>query len=81
MCCPQETPDTGDMKLNAILERLDDLEAKLVDPPADHVSNQNETRGHVTFSEASDLFEGAKERSMNKYCHFDIFAYFKNNNH
>ncbi|XP_052237923.1 chitin synthase chs-2-like [Dreissena polymorpha] len=62
MCCPQETPDTGDMKLNAILERLDDLEAKLVDPPADHVSNQNETRGHVTFSEASDLFEGAKER-------------------
>ncbi|KAH3754146.1 chitin synthase chs-2-like [Dreissena polymorpha] len=57
MCCPQETPDTVDIKLSAVLERLDDLEAKIVDPPAaDHKTNGNE-------SAASYLFKDAKERN------------------
>ncbi|KAH3803412.1 chitin synthase chs-2-like isoform X2 [Dreissena polymorpha] len=63
MCCPQETPDIGEMKLSVILERLDDLEAKLVDPLADNMTTENESRGHVTFSEPSDLFEGANNKN------------------
>ncbi|WAR10037.1 CHS2-like protein [Mya arenaria] len=66
VCCPTDTGDTGDMKLSAILDRLDELEAKIVDPPGSHVTGMD-FRGekevdNKTFSEVSDMFEGAKDR-------------------
>lgn len=56
------------MKLRAILDRLDELESKLVDPAPSHVTgldlqSQSEEH-HVQFSEASDMFEGARERGI-----------------
>ena len=66
ICCPQETKHTEDIKLRAILDRLDDMEAKLMDPPRSHVTGvelpSEHDEDHVAFSETSELFEGARER-------------------
>lgn len=66
ICCPQETKHTEDIKLRAILDRLDDLEVRLPDQTRSHipgisVSSEHE-KDHVVFSETSDLFEGARQR-------------------
>ncbi|XP_053386467.1 chitin synthase chs-2-like isoform X2 [Mercenaria mercenaria] len=62
VCCPTETKDTEDIKLRAILDRLDELEARIVDQSESHISAEAESERHVHFSEASDLFEGTRER-------------------
>ncbi|XP_060570333.1 chitin synthase chs-2-like [Ruditapes philippinarum] len=62
VCCPSETKDTEDIKLRAILDRLDDMEARIIDSPESHQSTELESERHVHFSEASDLFEGSRER-------------------
>ncbi|KAL4217246.1 Chitin synthase 2 [Mactra antiquata] len=67
LCCPSEPKDKGDIKLNAILERLDELESKLVDPAPSHMTgmeyhSEMGPENTVKFSEASDLFEGTRDR-------------------
>lgn len=63
VCCPTETRDSEDIKLRAILDRLDNMEARLVDQAESE--DVSESERHVRFSEAADLFEGVRERSKN----------------
>ena len=68
ICCPQETKHSEDIKLRAILDRLDDMEAKLMDPTQSHVTGvdlqSEQENDYVAFSETSELFEGARDRGI-----------------
>jgi len=55
--------DSGDMKLSAILDRLDEMEAKLIEPAQSHGTGLDERElDHNAFSDVSDMFEGARDR-------------------
>ena len=81
ICCPQETKHAEDIKLRAILDRLDDLEVKLLDHPKSHVTgislSSDHEEDHVVFSETSDLFEGVRQRGkMNNKTGFSFHLKF-----
>ena len=84
ICCPQETKHSEDIKLRAILDRLDDMEAKLMDTSQSHVTGvdlpSEQENDYVAFSETSELFEGARDRGIkfnvlltNCYCFEYVF--------
>ena len=82
MCCPSETGDREDMKLRAILDRLDEMESKITDHSLSHVTGldlHNHSEDHtVHFSEASDMFEGARDRGTHLGTTYITYLYTEN---
>ena len=74
MCCPQTGTQSEDLRLRAILDRLDDMENKMTtmsQPSIDSFPRnyKTEEKPQTPFSIQAYAFEGAGEerRTFNKY--------------
>jgi len=80
ICCPQETSDSGDVMLSAILGRLDEIQAKTSEPAQDHLTEvyiprETEQR-HQVVSDVSDMFESVGDRGKNPTVYTFVSIYF-----
>ena len=74
MCCPQSGTQSEDVRLRAILDRLDDMETKMTTMSHRSIdsfprNNDMEDKPPIPFSGQAYIFEGAGEerRTYNKY--------------
>ena len=74
MCCPQSGTQSEDVRLRAILDRLDDIDTKMTTMSHQSIgsfprNNDMEDIPEIPFSGQAYSFEGAGEerRTYNKY--------------